>query len=261
MKISAVPSSMIKIFTLTFGLFLTSSVSAQIVSGNNPNPETEKQEKKKREKREWDRDSLSGTTYYLTGLYNYSYRSFEDRSVFGSYATWEDQTPGHTGGFNFGVLMPLNPSLQLDLGIGYFGHKENYAYDHPTSDSTYQYSNNYMQLAIPLRLRYVVGNKFQFFAFGGMTGINLLNIRFNESYTTNSGLSVISETELIKEKLSIFNVMASAGAGITYNLDWVGFTLFPEFRYHLINSYDPKSKPIDHKMWGVGLNAGLTLRF
>ena len=261
MKFSSIQSSMLKTLTLILTLLVTTLGSAQIVSGNTTNPETEKKEKKKREKRDWNRDSLSGTTYYLTGLYNYSYRTFEDRSVFGSYAKWEDQTPGHASGMNFGVLMPLNNSLQLDLGIGFFGHKENYAYDHPTSDSSYQYSNNYMQLAIPLRLRYVVGSKFQFFAFGGMTGINLLNIRFNESYTTNSGLSVISETELIKEKLSIFNVMASAGAGISYNLDWVGFTLFPEFRYHLINSYDPKAKPINHNMWGIGLNAGLTLRF
>lgn len=249
--------------TVVFMASLTISLmgSTQIVSGNSTGVETAKEEKKKREKREWNRDSLSGTTYYLTGLYNYSYRRFEDQSVFGSYSSWNDQTPGQTGGANFGVLMPLNNFLELDLGIGYFGHKENYSYDHPTSDSTYQSSNNYMQLAIPLRLRYVLGKKLQFFAFGGMTGINLLNIRFNESYTTNNGTSVTAETVLIKEKLSIFNVMASVGTGITYNLDWIGFTLFPEFRYHLINSYDPKSKPIKHNMWGVGINAGLTLRF
>lgn len=238
----------------------TQTVDAQIVNGNTTNPSEEKKEKKKREKKEWDRDSLTGTTYYLTGLYNYSYRTFEDKSVFGSYESWNDQTPGHSGGANFGVLMSLTKNLQLDLGIGYFGHKENYSYTHPTSDSTYKSSNTYMQLAIPLRLRYVYGEKFQLFGFGGVTGINLLNIRFNESYTTSSGLSVISETDLIKEKLSIFNVMASAGVGVNYNLDWIGFTVFPEFRYHLMNSYDPKAKPIQHNMWGVGVNAGITLR-
>jgi len=70
-----------------------------------------------------------------------------------------------------------------------------------------------------------------------------------------------NEVQIVKEKLSIFNVMATAGIGITYNLDWIGFTLYPEFRQHLINTYDPKQRPLVHKMYGLGVNAGITLRF
>jgi Outer membrane protein beta-barrel domain len=247
---------------LTFLLlcFLSFSSHSQIVSGEMGSDD-EIKEKPKKEKKEFERDSLNGTTYYLTGMYNYGHRSFTDNSPFNSYETWNDQTPGGSGGLTLGILMDLNDYISLDMGISYFGQKENYNFDDPDSDSTYFFSNTYMQLGVPIKLRFTTGDKIQFFGFVGLTPLNLLNVRFNESYNTKQGLSVISETELIKEKLSTFNVQSNAGFGLTYNLDWVGFTLYPEFRYNLINTYDPKSKPIEHKMFGLGVHAGLTLRF
>ena len=248
------------LLTVILLLLITFSASAQIVSGEVGNDDAKK-EKKKKEKKEFDRDSLSGTTYYLTGLYNLGHRSFTDRSVYGAYDSWNDQTPGHSGGLSLGVLIDLNNHLTLDMGFSYFGHKENYNYIHEGNDSSYFFSNTYMQIGIPIKLRYSYGSKFQIFGFGGLTPSNLLNVRFNEAFTTASGLYNVSETEIIKEKLSIFNVMATAGFGLTYNLDWIGFTLYPEFRYNLLNTYNPKAKPIDHNMYGLGINAGMTLRF
>lgn len=250
-------------FTFIIIFLMAFSSQAQIVSGDVGNAEDkkEKDKKEKKEKRNTDRDSLTGTTYYLTGLYNLGHRTFNDRSVFGTYDTWNDQTPGHSGGITLGLLIELNNFLTLDMGFSYYGHRENYNFEDEFSDSTYFFSNTYMQIGVPIKLRYTYGSKFQVFGFAGLTPSNLLNVRFNESYTTKSGLSNISETAVLKEKLSIFNVMATAGFGLTYNLDWVGFTLYPEFRYNLINTYDPKARPVDHHMYGLGINAGLTLRF
>lgn len=221
----------------------------------------EKKEKPKKVKKEFNRDSLNGSTYYLTGMYTYGHRSFTDNSPYSTYETWNDQTAGSSGGITLGLLMDLNKNFSLDMGISYFGQKENYNFDDPDSDSTYFFSNTYMQLGVPIKLRYTYGDRLQIFGFVGLTPLNLLNVRFNESYNTKQGLSIISETELIKEKLSTFNLQTNAGFGMTYNLDWVGFTLYPEFRYNVINTYNPKTRPVEHNMFGLAVHAGMTLRF
>ena len=257
-------SAQLRTFLLGFLFLSAASISfGQIVTGDVGGEENDEKDKKKEKKErvKTQRDSLTGTTYYLTGMYNFGHRSFEDRSAYGAYQSWENQTAGHSGGATLGLLMPLNDFLSLDLGFTYFGHRENAFYDDPDSDSTHTFSNTYMQIGVPLKLRYTYGDKFQLFGFAGVTPINLLNVRYNESYTRKNGANIVSETELIKDKLSIFNVMATAGLGITYNLDWVGFTLYPEYRHYLINTYDPQLKPIDHKMYGLAVNLGMTLRF
>jgi hypothetical protein len=247
------------LYGLKNGLFLTlllavsSSGLAQIVGEDGTEVSSEKEKT--------TRDSLTGTTYYLTGLYNYGYRVFEDNSVYGSYEEWEAQEADMTGGGTIGLLMPLDKGLSLDFGLTYFGHKEKYNFSDTLTDSTFFFSNNYMQIGVPLKLRYTYGEKFQLFGFMGLTPLNILKVRYKSKYTREDGVIIENQVEIIKEKLSIFNVMATAGLGITYNLDWIGFTLYPEFRYHLINTYDPKQRPIIHKMYGLGVNAGITLRF
>ena len=244
-------------FVLAILLMYNSVGGCQIVSGDS---RTDKDSKKEKIKTKISRDSLTGTTYYLTGMYTYSYRSFVDNSVYGSYSDWESQKADHSGGVTVGLVLPLNKGFSLDLGFTYFGEKEKFDYNEPNSDSTFHFSQSYMQIGIPLKLRYTYGDKLQLFCFGGVTPLNLLNVRYKESYSNSSGIQSENETELIKDKLSIFNVMTTAGVGLTYNFDWVGLTLYPEFRYHLLNTYDVKAKPIEHKLYSLGVNFGLTLR-
>jgi len=194
-------------------------------------------------------------------LFNYGHRKFEDNSVYGSYEDWNFQEADITGGGTIGLLMPLDKGFSLDFGLTYFGHKEKFNFSDSLTDSTFYFANNYVQIGVPLKLRYTIGDKFQFFGFAGLTPLNILKVRYSSEYTRQDGVLIENEVQMVKEKLSIFNVMATAGIGITYNLDWIGFTLYPEFRQHLINSYDPKQRPLVHKMYGLGVNAGITLRF
>ena len=243
-------------------LFLIPS-QAQIVTGEEEDKdEEEKKEKKEKAPREkMNRDSLSGTTYYLTGLFNYGHRRFEDKSIAQSYTQWNDVTADYSGGFNFGVFLPVGKNLDLDLGFTFFGQKEQYNYSHPTGDSTFHYSNNYMQIGVPVRLRYTYGSKFQVFGYAGLTPINTINIRYRENYTRADGATIEGDPEVIKDaKLSIFNLIGTVGLGITYNFDWIGITLYPEYRQYFFNTYDSQV-PVNHKMYGLGVNAGFTLRF
>jgi hypothetical protein len=248
---------MLKKTTVLFFLL----VSVQFASGQIVGSDIEEGEKEEKiEKDKVDRDSLMGTTFYLTGLYNYSFRKFEDNSVYGSFSSWEDQTADRAKGLTVGVFLPIVGDLSMDIGLTYFGHKEKYDFEDENSDSTYHYSQSYMQLGVPIKLRYTYGDEFQIFGFAGVTPLNILNVRYKANYTTAIGTAVDSDLVLIKDKLSIFNIMGNVGMGITYNMDWVGITVYPEYRHHFLNSYD-KQKPIVHKMYGFGINAGLTLRF
>ncbi|MBD3637081.1 MAG: hypothetical protein HUJ25_07010 [Crocinitomicaceae bacterium] len=249
---------------LTFVSFM-SQIHAQIVTGNE-NKETEKEEptKEKKEKKPREkvsRDSLTGTTYYLTGLYTFGHRYFQDNSISQSYSEWENQLPGQSGGGSFGILFPITNALSMDLGFTFFGHTEQYLYSDEVSDSTFSYSNTYVHIGMPVKLRYTYGDKLQVFGFAGLTPLNVVNIRYNENYTRANGTTVEKDVEVIKEdKLAIFNLMASAGIGLTYNFEWFGITLYPEYRHHLFNTYNSQ-RPFDHKMYGLGVNLGLTLRF
>lgn len=243
------------VILLFIGMFYLQTGFSQIVGEEI---EAKKEKKKKREP--IDRDSLTGTTYYLTYLYNYGYRRFEDKSVFGSYADWNDQKAARGNGLTLGVFLPVAGNLSMDVGVTFFGHKEEYNYSDPNTDSTYHYTQSYIQLGMPLKLRYTIGNQFQFFGFAGVTPLNVFHVRYLSDYTTALGGKVERDVELIKEKLSIFNLMGNVGFGITYNMDWLGITIYPEYRHHFFNTYNSQ-KPIDHRMYGLGVNAGLTLRF
>ena len=245
------------IFLFVTGLFYT---NAQIISTENE-PEKEEKKKSKKEKNDvFSTDSLTGTTYYLTGMMNYGYRAFRDESVFGSYADWEEQTADYSGGMSIGVIFPVQGKFSVDLGFSFFGQKEQYNFSDSLTDSTYHFSNTYMQMGIPVKLRYTIGDRFQFFGFAGFTPVNVLSIRFNESFTRADGTSVESEVEVQKEKLAMFNLMTNVGFGISYNFRNFGFTLYPEYRQYLLNTFDPQ-KPLFHRMYGLGVHAGLTLLF
>jgi hypothetical protein len=143
----------------------------------------------------------------------------------------------------------------------YFTHGEQYNYQDPLTDSTFFYSNAYHQLGIPLKLRYTYGNKLQVFGFAGITPLNILRIQYKNSYRTAEGSEIEVPTKTIKNDFTAFNLMASAGVGITYYLKQFGFTLYPEYRRHLMNTYSEDTFKRKHFMYGFALNAGFSVRF
>ncbi|MFT5819484.1 MAG: hypothetical protein ACI8ZM_000708 [Crocinitomix sp.] len=233
------------------------------ISGGEVKPDKDKKDKKEKPKYDrpaFERDSLSGTTYYLTGMVQRSYRHFEDQSVYDVHAKLNDEIPMITGGTTLGIVMPLGGNFALDAGITYFGHGEAYEYSHPTSDSTFNYRNVYMQIGIPLKLRYTYGEDLQVFGYAGIAPLNILNIRNTFDYSDSLGERVNGLT-LIKDGFTTINFMVSAGLGMNYYVNHVGFTLSAEYRRHLGNTYSGDTFKRVHKMHGVGLNFGVLFRF
>lgn len=257
--------TLVKYFFCLLVLCFSAEAMGQI-SGGEVKPDKEKKEngdkkdRKKKDQSAFNSDSLSGSEFYLTGLGMWSYRDFEDNSVYGVHERALDEVPMYTGGGSVGVIMPLAGRLALDAGLTFFAHGEAYSYEHPTNDSTFNYSNVYMQVGIPLRLRYTWGNDFQVFGYGGVTPVNILNIRYKSNYTDSLGVSVDSGLRNIKNGFTTFNLMASGGLGMNYYFNSFGITASAEYRRHLMNTYSEDTFKRDHKMFGVGLNIGITLR-
>jgi hypothetical protein len=232
-------------------------VLSQISGGNIEEVKTVKEKKVS----SFNTDSLTGSSMNLTGFIQHSYRYFEDNSVYDKHALLVDETPLTTGGASFTIVMPLTNSIGLELGATYFTHGEQYNYQDPLTDSTFFYSNAYHQLGIPLKLRYTYGNKLQVFGFAGITPLNILRIQYKNSYRTAEGSEIEVPTKTIKNDFTAFNLMASAGVGITYYLKQFGFTLYPEYRRHLMNTYSEDTFKRKHFMYGFALNAGFSVRF
>ena len=258
--------SFLKVLFVWSFVSVTFNTEAQITNGNvNPENTVDTTKKVKTEKvkvdKTFSKDSLTGTNFYLTGLYQYTYRTFVDGSSFGVYKEWENQTSGFSGGADMGLIMELSKYFHLDIGISYFGNSENYSYQDSLTDSTYTYKNTYSQVAIPLRLRFVYGEKLQVFAFAGLAPLNILNIRTKSSYMTADSIAVTRDLDIVKDGFATFNLMLTAGFGLCYNVKYVGFTIYPEFRRNLINTYSTKTIPMTHKIYGIGINAGLVFHF
>ena len=253
------------LFIIFFAIFCPTSFS-QITNGNvNPEETADTTKKVKTDKvkveKVFSKDSLTGTNLYITGLFQYAFRTFEDESSNGFYKEWENQTSGYNSCVNIGLIMELSKHFHLDIGISYFGNSEHNTYQDSLTDSSYTYKNTYMQAAVPLRLRFVYGEKLQFFAFAGIAPLNILNIRYQSSYTTADSIAVTRELDIQKDGFASFNLMFTGGFGICYNVRSVGFMIYPEIRRHLINTYSNKTLPMTHKMYGIGVNAGLVFHF
>jgi len=248
---------------------LAVTTSAQISNGTVKPEETKEKEKAEKEKKEkpvqtastFSEDSLTGSDVYIGGLFQYSYRSFDDQSSTNIYKEWEEQTFSLNGGFNMGLIMKLTNHIHLDVGVSYFGYGENYFYDDSLTDSTFTYHNTYRQIALPVRLRYSYGTKWQVFGFAGLAPSNILSIRNTSVYTTATGGELNPVFTVEKNEFATFNIMASAGFGVQYNIRHVGFTLYPEYRRNLMNTYSNKTIPMSHKMYGIGINAAMVFRF
>lgn len=249
----------ILLISLLVLLFLSGNVSAQIETGDKKPGAGGKAEEKVEEP--FSEDSLSGVNYYYSGLVMLSHRFYQDESVYGTYGIRYNEIPSIRGGMTLGLNIPMNDFIRLDIGVTYFGGGEKFDFASEVNDSVFQYVRRYLQLGIPIRLRFTTGQRFQAFFITGLTPANIIQIRYDQYFKSAIGTEVDSDEEKIKNGFTGFQLMASAGAGVQYNFKYIGYFCMLEYRQHLMNSYDMNEVPLKHKQFAVGLNFGAYLRF
>ena len=253
-----------KLILLLSVFFITClNVSAQISNPNVEKPtegKKKKEKKAKKEKKEATTDLSQKATYYFTGAYLNSFRNFEDKTPYQSFAERNLETAIHTYGIGFGTFIPLAKNLDLEIGVSYVLQGEQFNYSDSLSDSTFHYTKRYRHFGVPLRFKYSFGkNNFKTFVYGGVIPSSILSYRYESDYTNKKGQTNDNNTVSKTNDLASFNVAVSAGFGLSYQLNNIGFLIIPEYRYNLLNTYD--GTKVNHNLWSFGVNVGLTLKF
>ncbi len=209
----------------------------------------------------FNEDSLKGINYYYSGLVMWTYRAFEDQSVYGSYQKRYDEGPSWRGGMTLGVSFPMAKKVSLDIGVTYFGTGEKYTYEDSLNDSSFSYLRRYLHFGVPLKVRLTFGKKAQFFTYVGITPMNIVQMRYDEVYTDSIGSIFDAEELKIKDGFAGFHLMGSVGVGVQYNFRYLGYFYSVEYRQHFMNSYDKNLVPLKHRQFAFGMNFGAYLRF
>lgn len=245
--------------------FFQFNLHAQI-SGGEIKPEKEKEKGEKdtkapREKSVFMNDSVPATYFYIEGMGQYTFRAFEDLSVYDIYKQEINEQAIFASGISLGLTMPLGKGFGLDAGVTYFGTGESYAFSAADSDSAFNYKKVYHQAGIPLSLRYTIGNRLQLYGFAGLTPLNILSIRYTSGYANATGSTTDLGVKTIKDEFTTFNLMASGGLGLNYLFNGWGVHVSAAYRRHLLNTYSESTFRRSHYMYGIGLNVGMQFKF
>lgn len=257
-KYSLNSTLLIHFFLLCIAFFNVDSFAQ--ISGGEIKPDKSSKEKAEREKSVFVADSVPATSVYVSFMGQYAFRNFEDKSVYSIYDQELNEKPIFANGYTVGLVLPLSEHFGLDAGVSYFNNGEAYLFEDEMTDSSFSYKNVYTQFGIPLKLRYTVGNRFQFFGFAGITPLNIINIRRTSSYIRANGASIDLGKTTIKNGFTTFNLMASGGLGLNYYFNSWGVHLTTEYRRHLLNTYSESTFKREHFMYGFAVNLGLQLK-
>lgn len=242
-------------FILCSMLLLTAFAGrTQIVIGESEKVE-KKEEKKPKEPKKMDTLSNSTSIYFVTNWSKTSRvltinpemtaDSLGERAFENQLSVWS---------FGVGIRTQLTKNLLWDGGISLYRNGESYNFI--GSDTTFSYQNYYTYLAMPIRLNYIVGKDFQFYAGAGLVPQMFSGFRQETQWTTSTNST---GHETIKSKIgynsfvlsSIFNV----GFIMNFQNNW-SLIVSPEARIQLTSSY-LKLNDFIHKGRAYGITFGL----
>ncbi|MFK8038187.1 MAG: hypothetical protein AB8B74_07865 [Crocinitomicaceae bacterium] len=204
-------------------------------------------------------DSLNRTNIYISGQFFNAYRSFEDLSASNSYSNRISEESISTGGVELGSYIKLNDKFDLGIGVSFFGGGEQWSYFDSISDSSFMYVNKYRQIAVPFRLHFHLGDELRWVTFLGVIPSSILGRRYESSYTNDEGILTENEIETFQDNLNSFQLAATVGTGVSYQLGNASVFLLGEYRYHFTNTYTGLF--LNHQQKLIGGSLGMTFSF
>lgn len=217
----------------------------------------------KREKREIKvgADSLDPTAnlIYLAYGTGSSYRMLKPNGDFYGEALGERAKEYQitTGNFNLGVKTQLQNKLQLDLGIGFIQYGE--AYNQTINDTNIRYQNTYSHICTPIKIKYAIGRKVQFFVGTGLQAQMFYGFKHDE--TISSGKFSSNTVDKSSKNMNFFTLSSCSDLGIQYAFKGLlRLFLAADFYYQLNSSY-LNQEPYIHKPFQFGGKFGVGLAF
>lgn len=248
-----------KYLLLFLTIFLYFNVSSQIITEENTHKEpTEVETNNNKAKNKKDRGprEKTGIEVYAGVTPAYTFRTLKvNEGLFAKPIDYRAEEKGAwTVGYMIGARNPLNDFLKLDIGVGFSVNRE--TYDFTSNDSIYRYTNSYRHISIPIKLAYTYGDQFKFYAGIGIVPKAFLGLK-NELTTFNQFKEEVTETEIIRDKLSLFLIDAVADVGMQMKLGPnVGLYVMLQGTRQLTNNYE-KQGPYIRKGYTLGFSCGL----
>ncbi len=243
-------------FFLLILLTLSFSSYAQIESGKvgTKQPKVEKV-KTKKEPTQVDFKQVE-SQIYLSGFYGLSDRTLsENTSVFGKpLGQRSNETSILSGGFDFGIRMKISDQFRLSFGMNYSTYGEQNSVS--IQDSTFNYTNKYSYLGLPISLQYVVGSKWRFISGIGLQPHLFLRGNQENEAISPSGVSTKNSFKY-RDEMNFFTLHGFAQLGVEYQFSpQTSIYIVPEYRIQFTNSYG-KQEPYIHKANWFGARLGL----
>ena len=227
-----------------FLVFLSSSLSAQIITSAAPSKEKKKPSKDSSSVLYMDFQRIN-TTPRLEQNPDFLNKPLGERAYETSLKLWS---------YQFGIVAPISRHLSFDGGLALIQNGEQYQWNSTSTDSSYDYTTKYRYFGMPIQLKYQTGKNVVFFIGAGLTPQLFQSyeqkIHWTDSLKNNSNLTVKDESMC---QSFVLSATGSTGIQVHFNSNY-GLRLSFYFRYQLTNSYGPYQ---DYKHFSTGLGGGI----
>lgn len=249
-----------KAFILLFALLFCRTVAFSQILIGEPQPDAKSATKKKEKKSESDSTKVkkepTGTSIYFVSNWSSTNRSLtENGDLFGEpLGERANETGLNTWSFGLGFQNEFAKHFMWDGGISFLRNGESYSF--VGTDTAYSYQTTYSYISMPLRVNYVIGKDFKFYAGGGLVPQMFLGYKQDRQWTRADNSE---ESETIKSKSGynsfVISAVINVGMMMNFNNGW-SLLVSPEARFQLNSSYMNQDAYV-HKGKAYGVTFGL----
>lgn len=249
-----------KAFILLFALLFCRTVAFSQILIGEPQPDAKSATKKKEKKSESDSTKVkkepTGTSIYIVTNWSATNRSLtENGDLFGEpLGERANETGLNTWSFGLGFQNEFAKHFMWDGGISFLRNGESYSF--VGTDTAYSYQTTYSYISMPLRVNYVIGKDFKFYAGGGLVPQMFLGYKQDRQWTRADNSE---ESETIKSKSGynsfVISAVVNIGMMMNFNNGW-SLLVSPEARFQLNSSYMNQDAYV-HKGKAYGVTFGL----
>lgn len=162
----------------------------------------------------------------------------------------------NTWSYYLGIRSDFAKQFFWDGGLSFYRNGEQYSFDDPLTDSTFNYQTTYSYVSMPLRVNAFLGRNVRFFFGGGIVPQMFFGYRQNRQWTSAEN-SDYSEEIKFKSGYNSFVVsgLFNVGLELKFESKWSTF-VSSEGRWQLNSTYLSQDSYI-HKARAYGISFGL----
>lgn len=208
------------------------------------------------------------TSIFVNNLIFQSFRNVEENPFYdySSIDQLSQEKTIFTYNFELGIVLPIARSFYIESGVGFYQNGESSSFEDISSDSTYNYTNRFGYVGIPIKLKWIPistaygKNKFNFGLKAGAIPQILFSYRQQRNWTTSYG-SRQSEDYKIRDNLNSNNICLVFECEASYIIrNDIALNLTASYRNSLLNSFNRYGLYSRHA-FGYGIGIGFSKFF